>query len=191
MRWTIIAAVLFSSGCAANSSAPVAANNNAKGPEKRIQACIVDTIAPGGMMTVSAIHVLTSNDTMLLQANGRVPISKAVAGPRTWTNGPVQLTTTAGRVSYSPSGKPRTYAPGKIVLLGVHEKVPIFGNPVDVGAMRPEVEALAAKGVSLDKALKTRVALRRRMDKVRTLYVPTSLSNCMFQTLTRSALSQR
>lgn len=175
--------MLLTSGCAANSGAPVGAN---AGPEKRIQACIVDTIAPGGMMTVSAIHLTSSNDTMLLQKNGRVPISEAVAGPRVWTKGPVQLTSASGRVNFAPSGKPKAFAPGKIVLLGMHDKVPIFGNPADVGGMRPEVEALAAKGVSLEQALKTRVALRRSMDRVRTLYVPTSLSNCTFQTLTRS-----
>ena len=183
--------MLCVSGCAAKGGAPVGAGAHAKGPERRIQACIVDTIAPGGMMTVSAIHVLSSNDTMLLQANGRVPIAKAVAGPRVWTKGAVQLSSNAGRVSYAPTGKPKVFAPGKIVLLGVHERVPIFGNPKEVAAMRPEVEALAAKGVALDQALKTRAALRRGLDNVRTLYVPTSLSNCTFQTLTRPAARRR
>ena len=129
MKRTLIAAMLLTSGCAANSGAPVGAN---AGPEKRIQACIVDTIAPGGMMTVSAIHLTSSNDTMLLQKNGRVPISEAVAGPRVWTKGPVQLTSASGRVNFAPSGKPKAFAPGKIVLLGMHDKVPIFGNPADV-----------------------------------------------------------
>jgi hypothetical protein len=182
MRIPILIAAFAICGCAAKSSAPVA---NAA-DERRFQLCIVDTIAPGGMMTVSAIHVLSTNDTMLLQSKGRVPVAKAVAGPKVWKGGPVQLTTSSGRVRFNPTGRPRKFAPAKITLLGMVGNLPVFANPAEAAPMRPEIEALAAGGRDLEQTLKSRPAIRRRMDRVRTLYVPTSLSNCTFQTLARA-----
>jgi hypothetical protein len=183
MRLTILIAAFAMCGCAAKSSAPAA---NAA-DERRFQLCIVDPIAPGGMMTVSAIHVRSTNDTMLLQAKGRVRVAQAVAGPKVWKSGPLQLTAASGRLRFNPSGRPRAFAPGKISLLGVVGDLPVFANPADAAPMRPEIEALAASGSDLEQTLKKRPALRRRLDRVRTLYVPTNLSNCTFQTLTRAA----
>lgn len=142
-------------------------------------------------MMVSAIRDAVTKDTALMQPEGRVPIARVVAGPRVWTKGPVQLTTTAGQVSYQPSGKPRAFAPGKITLLGMVRNVPVFAAPRDAGPLRPEVEALAAEGSDLEKSLQKRLRLRRQMSTVRTLYVPTSLVNCTFQTLTRPAPRRR
>ena len=177
------------SGCAAKSSAPVAANNAAN--EARVQVCVVDTIAPGGMMTISAIHNTVTNDTLVLEASGRVAIEQVVAGPKVWTAGPIQLRTTVGAVRFNPAGSPKAFAPGKITLLGVLNGLPVFANPGDASPIRPEIEALAATGVDLDQALEKRLALRRRMDRIRTLYVPTSLVNCTFQTFTRPAQRRR
>ena len=176
-------ATIAISGCAAKSSAPVA---NATAPvENRIELCVIDTIAPGGMMTLSAIHVQETNDTLVLQAEGRVPIAEVVAGPKVWTKGSIQLSSTAGRLRFNPSGQPRTFAPDKITLLGVLSGLPVFANPADAAGMRPEIEALAASGVDLEQALRRRTTLRRGMARIRTLYVPTSLVNCTFQTLSR------
>ena len=187
MRIPILIAALVIPGCAAKSSAPVAVG----AAEHRVQVCLVDTLVPGGMMTVSAIHVVATNDTLVLQANGRVPIQQVAAGPQTWRGGPIQLLTASGRVRFNASGQPRVFAPGKIVLLGVLNGLPVFGNPGDVGAMRAELEALAASGVDLDQALEKRLSLRRQMNRVRTIYLPTSLVNCTFQTLTRPAPTRR
>lgn len=180
MRALILAVIL--SGCAARSSAPV---NTTVSNETRVQVCVIDTIAPGGMMTLSAIHNVATNDTLVLQADGRVDIDSVVAGPKVWTRGPIQLRTTAGNVRFNPSGTPKAFAPGKITLLGILNGLPVFANPGDASSMRAEIEALAATGVDLDQALAKRAGLRRSMNRIRTLYVPTSLVNCTFQTLTR------
>lgn len=175
-------------GCAARSSAPVATTGSAG---TKVQVCIVDTIAPGGMMTVSAIRTDATKDTVLLQSSGYKPIEKVVAGPKVWQRGPVQLTTAAGKVSYVASGKPRPFAPGKITLLGMVKNLPVYADPRVAAPMRPEIEALAATGADLEKAFQKRPALRKRMNAVRTLYVPTSLVNCTFQTLTRPGSRRR
>jgi hypothetical protein len=120
-----------------------------------------------------------------LQADGRVPIEKITAGSKVWRSGTVQLTTGTGRVRFAPSGKPRVFAPGKITLLGMIGSVTVFANPADAGPMRPQIEALAARGKNLEQALQSTPALRRQMSKVRTLYMPTSLVNCEFQTFKR------
>lgn len=175
-------------GCAARSSAPVATIGSSGAP---VQVCIVDTIAPGGMMTVSAIRDTLTNDTTVLQSSGRMPIAKVVAGPSVWNKQPLQLTTSAGKVRYAASGKTRVFEPGKIMLLGMVKNTPVFAGPKEVAPMRPEIEALAATGSDLEQALQKRPALRRRMNAIRTVYVPTSLVNCTFQTLTRPATRRR
>lgn len=166
--------------------------------ESNIQVCVVDTIAPGGMMSIGAIHVHATKDTVILQPEGRVPIARAVAGPKvlsqaTWISAkqPLQLTTANGRVRYNPSGRAKTYAPGKIALLGMLRGVPVFAVPTEGGPMRAEVESLAARGVDLEKALQQRASLRRQVVRVKTLYIPTSLVGCVFQPFTRAPAPRR
>jgi hypothetical protein len=183
MHLKILLATIAISGCAAKSSAPVAIANTPAA--NRIQVCVIDPVVPGGMMTVSAIHPAGTADTLVLQANGRVPIEKITAGSKVWRSGTLQLTTGSGRVRFAPSGKPRVFVPGKITLLGMIGSVTVFANPADAGPIRPQIEALAARGKNLEQALQSTPALRRQMSKVRTLYMPTSLVNCEFQTFKR------
>lgn len=180
----LILVVVATSGCAAKGT-PASVSTSGTGAEKRVQVCVVDPIAPGGMMTLSAMHVEGTRDTTVLQANGRVPVARTLTGAKVWRSGPLLLTTGSGRTRFSPSGKPRAVEPGKITLLGMVGSVPIFAGPADAGPMRAEVEALAASGSDLEKSLRARVSLRRQMSKVRTLYMPTSLVNCVFQTFKR------
>jgi hypothetical protein len=181
MRLTILFAMIAMSGCAAKSSAPVAVAP----VETRMQVCVVDPVAPGGMMTVSGIHVQGTRDTTVLQAEGRVPLSQITAGSKVWRSGPLSLTTTAGRTRFNPTGQPKVFEPGKITLLGLVGSVPVFANPADAAPMRAEIEALAAGGQDLEQSLRKNAALRRQMSRVRTLYVPTSLVNCVFQQFRR------
>ena len=46
-------------------------------------------------------------------------------------------------------------------------------------------EALAAQGHDLVRALQKSSGLRRQMNRVRTIYLPTSLVNCVFQQFRR------
>src|SRR5690349_10269357 len=106
MHLRILLATIAISGCAAKqSSAPVAVPNTPAA--NRIQVCVVDPVVPGGMMTVSAIHPEGTADTLVLQADGRVPIANLTAGSKVWRSGTLQLTTSTGRVRFAPSGKPR------------------------------------------------------------------------------------
>jgi len=168
------------------------------GAESNIQVCVVDTIAPGGMMTVSAIHAQATHDTLILQREGRVKIHEAVAGPKVlsqaaWISArqPLQLTSANGRVRYAQAGKPKALAPGRIVLLGMMRGLPVFALPSEGGAMRAELESLAARGIDLEKSLQQRATLRRQLVRVRTLYVPTSLVGCVFQQFTRAPAPRR
>ncbi|HEX6558983.1 MAG TPA: hypothetical protein VF021_05955 [Longimicrobiales bacterium] len=189
-------ALAIALAAAACASAPKSAGT--PGAESNIQLCIVDTIAPGGMMTIGAIHVHATNDTVILQPEGRVPVAKAVAGPKvlsqaTWITAkqPLQLTTARGRIRFVRSGQPKTFAPGKIALLAMMRGVPVFALGREGGAMRPELESLAARSIDLERALQQRVSLRRQMDRVKTLYIPTSLVGCVFQPFTRAAAPRR
>lgn len=189
-----LAGTVAVAGCAST-------NQTARTPaskESNIQVCVVDTIAPGGMMTIGAIRIHTTDDTVILQPEGRVPIARAVAGPKvlsqaTWITAkqPLQLTTARGRMRYVQSGRPKSYAPGKISLLAMMRGVPIFAVGSEGGPMRPELESLAARGIDLERALQQRATLRRQMDRVKTLYVPTSLVGCVFQPFTRTASARR
>ena len=184
MRSMLLLATMAICGCAAKSSAPVAVPANTP-VENRVQVCVVDPIVPGGMMTVSGVHMEGTRDTTVLQADGRVPVAQITAAAKVWRSGTMQLNTSAGRVRYAPSGQPRVFEPGKITLLGSIGSVPVFASPADAGPMRAEIEALAASGSVLVAALQKSAALRRQMNKVRTIYLPTSLVNCVFQTFKR------
>ena len=54
-------------------------------------------------------------------------------------------------------------------------------RPSEEEWMRAEVEALAAQGSDLEKALQQRAGLRRQMARVKVLYAPTSVVGCVFQ----------
>lgn len=175
--------------CAAKSPAPEPAT--AAPTENKLQLCVIDTIAPGGMMSIGAIHVIATNDTLILQQEGRIPIAKALAGPKvlreaTWMGpkSPILITRASGRAVYAQTGTPKVQQPGKVALLAMMRGVPIFAAPGEGGPMRAELEALAARGVDLENALRQRSSLRRQMDRVQTLYVPTSLVGCEFQAFT-------
>jgi hypothetical protein len=177
-------ATIALTGCAAKSSAPAAAPATAA-VENRVQVCMVDPDVPGGMMTLSGIHVEGTSDTLVLQAEGRVPVRQMSAASKVWRSGTLQFTTSAGRVRFGPSGQPRAFEPGKITLLGMIGSVAVFANAADAGPMRAEIEALAASKKDLPAALQSSATLRRQMNRVRTIYVPTSLVNCVFQTFKR------
>jgi hypothetical protein len=183
MRFDILLATIAISGCAAKSSAPVAVTPTPV--ENRVQVCVVDPIVPGGMMMVSGVHVEGTRDTTVLQADGRVPVAQITAAAKVWRSGTLQMTTSAGRVRFAPNGQPRVFEPGKITLLGSIGSVPVFTSPADAAPMRAQVEALAASGSDLVAALQKNAGLRTQMNKVRTIYVPTSLVNCVFQTFKR------
>jgi hypothetical protein len=159
---------------------------NAAG-ESKIQVCVIDPIVPGGMMTIDATHIRATNDTLVLQKDGRVPIARVVRGPKVlgdakWITPrtPLQLTAASGRVTFRPNAR-RVYAPGKIVLLGVMRGMPLYVLPAEGGAMRPEIEALAARGMDLEKALQQSRTLRRQLDRVKSVYAPVALTGCAFQ----------
>jgi hypothetical protein len=160
---------------------------NAAG-ESRIQVCVIDPIVPGGMMTINATHVRATNDTLVMQSEGRVPIARVVRGPKVLADAkwitpraPLQLTAQSGRLTFAANAKPRVFAPGKIVLLGVMRGLPLYVLPAEGGAMRPEIEALAARGADLEKALQQSRTLRRQLDRVKTIYAPVALTGCAFQ----------
>ena len=161
--------------------------------ESNITVCVIDTLAPGGMMNVGAIYSRATNDTVVVQSSGRVKLSQIVGSPKTlsaatWITAkqPLQLVAASGRVRFMPSGAAKTMAPGSIVLLGMMRGLPVFALPNEGGPMRPELESLAAKGVDLERALSQRLTLRRQLDKVRSLYIPVSLTGCQFQTFARA-----
>lgn len=178
--------LLLLTGCAPKKAVqPVAVSNTTTA----IELCVVDTIAPGGMMNISAS--LIGSDTTVLQPEGRVPIQKAVEGPKVlgeskWiTAHIITLRSSAGRVRYQLNGAPKTFAPGQISLLGMIRGTPIFARGAEGGPMRPEIESFAAKGSDMEKALSSSVRLRQQLSKVRFLYVPVNLVGCSFQAFAR------
>lgn len=160
--------------------------------ETHIQICVVDTIAPGGMMNIGAIVSTARGDTTVLQSEGRVPLRQLVAGPKvlsqaTWINARQPLQLAAGtRLRFAPTGAPRAYAAGTLGLLGVFRGLPIFVRAGEQGRMRAEVEALSARGIDLEKALQQRATLRRNAERLTNLYVPTALAGCVFQQLRKT-----
>ncbi|MGQ0561028.1 MAG: hypothetical protein ACT443_04045, partial [Gemmatimonadota bacterium] len=190
MRRFIAIATIALAACSAKQQPAPAALGAA---ESRIEVCVVDTIAPGGMMTLGAMRVHATGDTLVLQSEGRVPLRTIVQGPKvlseaTWitARAPLQLRAASGRVRFAKSGEPRVMAPGSIVLLGIMRGLPLYALPAEGAALRPELEALAARGVDLEKALQQRLTLRRQLDRVRTLYLPTALAGCSFQGFTKA-----
>ena len=188
------ALALLSGACAAGK--PKA--DPAIQPDIPIEVCIIDTIAPGGMMTIGALHVRATNDTVILQPEGRVPIARAVAGPRvlaeaTWTDAktPIQLAGANGRVRFALSGSPRVQNPGKVALLAMMRGAPIFTVPSEGGRMRAELESFAARGMDLEKALQQRATLRRQLENVQALYIPTKLVGCEFQRFVKMKVTTR
>ena len=184
MQLAPIALIALIAACASKAPPPPPAPT----AETKVEVCVVDPVAPGGLMTISAIHVHSSNDTVVVQSEGRVLLDSAVAGPRvlseaTWITArtPLQFQTSAGRYNWVPAGAERVMLPGKVVLLGTVRGLPIYALPGEGGPMRAEVEALAAQGIDLDKALQQRASLRRQMARVKPLYVPTSIVGCKFQ----------
>jgi hypothetical protein len=158
--------------------------------ETSVKLCVVDTVAPGGMMVISAIQ--SGADTTVLQASGRVPIQQAVAGPKVigdvtfvTAKQPLSLGGASRRVRYAWTGSPRTFAPGSIGLLGMFRGLPLYALLNEGGPMRGEVESYAARGMDLEKALSSSARLRSQLSKVRFLYAPVSLVGCSFQTLGR------
>jgi hypothetical protein len=190
-RTTLLLATTLLAACAANPkpAAPPAATVAA---ESNIQVCVIDTIAPGGMMTISAIAVPASHDTVVIQPEGRVSIGKLTAGPKvlaeaTWitAKNPLTLSAAGGRVVFKPAGTAKPFATGQVALLGMMRGVPVFAKPTEGGAMRAEVESLSARGIDLEKALAQRLSLRRQFDKINALYIPTALVGCSFQQFSR------
>jgi hypothetical protein len=191
----IFLATLLISACASSREAGVVAS---RATESKVEVCVVDTIAPGGMMPIGAIHVHATNDTLVLQSSGRVPLRQIVRGPKVlseakWITSkePLQLTAASGKVRFVASGAPRPFALSKIVLLGMMRGLPLFAAPAEVTPVRPEIESLAARGIDLEKALAQRVTLRRQLDKIKTLYAPVSLTGCTFQALTKEVRRRR
>ena len=157
--------------------------------EQNIQLCVVDTIAPGGMMTIGAIVVPATNDTLVLHSEGRIPVRELVAGPQVLCDAkwlsvrqPLQL----ARLRFAPNGTARAFAPGALTLLGMYRGLPVFVKAGDERRMRPELEALAARGVDLEKALQQRSSLRRAAERLSTVYVPAALTGCVFQPLVKT-----
>jgi hypothetical protein len=180
--------IVVSSALVACAPQQTAAPATAASAESKIEVCVIDPVVPGGMMTVAATHVHATGDTLVMQSEGRVPIARLVAGPKilteaTWITPrtPLQLAAESGRVTFAMNTQPRIFAPGKIVLLGVMRGLPLYVLPAEGGAMRPEVEAMAARGVDLEKALQQSRTLRRQLDRVKTIYAPVSLTGCAFQ----------
>lgn len=169
--------VVMLAGCAAKRSVPAVAP--ATSNEAALQLCAVDTIAPGGMMMINAIR--TATDTVVVQANGRVPISQVVADAPPLREGSISL----NRIRYIKSGTPKSVAPGSITLLGSRGGLPLFALSSEGGPMRAEIEALAAQGKDLEKALAGSARLRSQLRKVRFLYVPNESVGCIFQKFAR------
>ena len=185
--YLIVMAALAGCGPKQTVSPPASAS-----AESKIQVCVIDPIVPGGMMTINATHVRTTGDTLVMQSEGRVPIARVVRGPKVlaeakWITprAPLQLNAASGRVTFALNPQRRVFAPGKIVLLGVMRGLPLYVLPAEGGAMRPELEALAARGVDLEKALQQSRTLRRQLDRVKTLYAPVALTGCAFQQLAK------
>ena len=185
MRPFLFVVMIALAGC--GPKATVTPSASAAG-ESRIQVCVIDPIVPGGMMTINATHVRATGDTLVMQSEGRVPIERVVRGPKVLADAkwitprtPLQLNAASGRVTFAPNAQRRVYAPGKIVLLGVMRGLPLYVLPAEGGAMRPELEALAARGMDLEKALQNSRTLRRQLDRVKTLYAPVALTGCAFQ----------
>jgi hypothetical protein len=188
--WTALSALTAVTALTASCAQHTAAPRAVVPQSSAIQVCVVDTIVPGGMMTISA--TVAGADTTVLTEKGRVPIMASVAGPKTlqeatWINAktPLQLATSGGRVRFAPSGAAHTYAPGRVMLLGVMRGLPLFALGSEAAGMRPEVESLAAKGVDLEKALQQNARLRTQAARIRSLYVPTSLVGCELQPFSR------
>lgn len=182
----LLPALLLLTGCASAKpeSQPIAAS--ATPVETALKLCVVDTVAPGGMMVISAIQ--SGADTTILQASGRVAVRQAVAGPKTigevtfvTARKPLTLSTTR----YAWTGVPKTFAPGTIGLLGMFRGLPLYALLAEGGPMRAEVESFAARGMDLEKALSSSARLRTQLSKVRFVYAPTSLVGCSFQALGR------
>ena len=189
MRTTVLTLALALAACA---SQPKPVTPTAVAAESNVDVCVIDTIAPGGMMSINAISVPATHDTVVIQPQGRVPIAQLTAGPAilsqaTWITSkkPLTISAAGGRVIFKPTGQPRTFEIGRIMLLAMMRGVPVFATPSEAAALRPELEALAARGIDLEKALATHATLRRQADKLNTLYMPTSLVGCMFQQFNR------
>jgi hypothetical protein len=191
MQMLRIIPALLLTACAAQPKAATVTPVTAAA-ESNIEVCVVDTIAPGGMMEISAIAVPANHDTVVIQPEGRVAIGQLTAGPKVlsqaaWisTKQPLTLSASGGRVVFRPSGSPRAFTSGQVALLGMMRGTPVFAKPAEGGAMRAEVEALAARGVDLEKALSQRASLRKQIDKINSLYIPSALVGCVFQQFNR------
>jgi hypothetical protein len=185
--YVIVMAALAGCGPKQTVSPPAAASG-----ESKIQVCVIDPVAPGGTMTINATHVRATNDTLVMQSEGRVPIERVVRGPKVlgdakWITPktPLQLTAASGRLTFTPNSR-RVFAPGKVVLLGVMRGLPLYVLPAEGGAMRPELEASAARGADLEKALQQSRTLRRQLDRVKTIYAPVALTGCSFQQFSKA-----
>lgn len=196
MRYHIAIATLLMGACAGSQNQEP--GGALHGVESKIEVCVIDTVAPGGMMAIGAVRVHATNDTLVMQSVGRVPLREIVRGPRVlaeakWISPrtPLQLNTASGRVRFLRTGQPKVFAQGRLILLGMMRGVPIFALPAEAGAMRPEIEALAARGIDLETALSQRVSLRRQMSRVNALYIPVSLTGCTFQKFAKSRPRRR
>lgn len=135
-------------------------------------------------MSIGAIVV--PGDTVVMQSEGRVPVNQMLAGPKVlseakWipANRPLDLGA-GGRLRYGRNGAPKFYAPGSISLLGMFRGTPVFVDRKSL-KIRPQLEALSARGVDLEKALRQQSNLRREVERITELYIPTALAGCQFQ----------
>jgi hypothetical protein len=158
-----------------------------------ISVCVIDTGAPGGVRTLDAQYRYASNDTVVISGGTPRPIRSAVssintAGSADWfvRGTPFVLQMGRYREEFVTYGRPELVGCPNLAYVGMVNGFPVYVNPGDVTAFRPELEAAvrAANG-DLATALAGNDRLRTQFDAIRSIWIPIDAVGPRMQALQR------